>query len=67
MYSFRTPGLDRFDDILIIPSRDYIQFEVMTCSDVQVALSATPGDSLHNTHEVVIGGFENTRYESYNI
>ena len=65
MYSFRLTGDDTFNDIWIIPRRKCIQFEVMACSDVHVVLSATPGDSDHDTHEVIIGYSDNTRLGNY--
>ena len=66
-YSFRTPGVDRFGDIWIVPRQNHVLFDVMACSDVQIALAATPGGSVQDAHEVVIGGSDNTRLDLYDI
>ena len=61
----QTPSEDyKYDHFWIAPHDYCIGFSAMACSDVYVALSEIPGVFEDQMYEIVIGGWDNSKYAS---
>lgn len=47
-----------------LPKEDFLLFDVMACNNIHLSLAETPGEFTKNAYEVVIGGWDNTRYHA---
>ena len=62
MYSVYSPNEDRAYNTWIAPKHENFRFEAQACSDLHLLLSPTPGFVDASAYEVVIGGWNNTKY-----
>ena len=63
MYSVHTPAGYDYNRMWLSVRREVVEFEVMACSDVHIALTDEPGKTSEtSTYEIVIGGFTNSRF-----
>ena len=64
MYSVYTTATNTdYDNIVVAPKNKILEFDILACSDVHIALSDTLTTAESFTdYEIVIGGWGNTRY-----
>ena len=64
MYSVYTTATNNdYDNIVVAPKSEILEFDILACSDVHIALSDTFTSAESFTdYEIVIGGWGNTRY-----